>query len=99
MLEIVGQQATVGQPPLTHTPTQQIDLFGESTRGNLHFASSDEDDRPPASRRRIDDVLGLRWAMHAVLCFVFLQFSAWLRPLRAARLLGFAAWLSSCPHR
>lgn len=39
----------------------QIDLFGESTRGNLHFASSDEDDRPPV-RRRIDDVLGLRCA-------------------------------------
>ncbi|PRW58251.1 5 -nucleotidase domain-containing 4 isoform X1 isoform A [Chlorella sorokiniana] len=37
----------------------EIDLFGESTRGNLHFASSDEEDRPPA-RRRIDDVLGLR---------------------------------------
>ncbi|EFN59339.1 hypothetical protein CHLNCDRAFT_56697 [Chlorella variabilis] len=35
----------------------EIDLFGESTRGNLHFA--DEDDAEPR-RRRIDDVLGLR---------------------------------------
>ena len=38
-------------------PHPQIDLFGESTRGNLHFA--DESERPP-HRRRIDDVLGLR---------------------------------------
>ena len=44
-------------PPRPAHPARQIDLFGESTRGNLHFA--DEDDAEPR-RRRIDDVLGLR---------------------------------------
>ncbi|KAI3433722.1 hypothetical protein D9Q98_003530 [Chlorella vulgaris] len=34
----------------------EIDLFGESTRGNLHFA---EEDTSRPYRRRIDDALGL----------------------------------------
>ncbi|KAL4430736.1 hypothetical protein ABPG75_005992 [Micractinium tetrahymenae] len=43
----------------------EIDLFGESTRGNLHFADSSDDEEagrlpPPRRRRRIDDVLGLQ---------------------------------------
>ncbi|KAL4432385.1 hypothetical protein ABPG77_001684 [Micractinium sp. CCAP 211/92] len=42
----------------------EIDLFGESTLGNLHFADSSDDEEagrlpPPRRRRRIDDVLGL----------------------------------------
>lgn len=42
----------------------EIDLFGESTRGNLHFADSSDDEEagrlpPTRCRRRIDDVLGL----------------------------------------
>lgn len=49
-------------------PDRQIDLFGESTRGNLHFASSDEEDRPPTTRRRIDDVLGLRCCSGWLIC-------------------------------
>ncbi len=42
----------------------EIDLFGESTLGNLHFADSSDDEEagrlpPLRRRRRIDDVLGL----------------------------------------
>lgn len=63
-------------PPHIPPPPPQIDLFGESTRGNLHFASDDESDweegdAPQGSstaaqqqqrRQRApgDDVLGLR---------------------------------------
>lgn len=61
-----GEALKLRQPLLLPSSSAlQIDLFGESTLGNLHFASSDGSDDEsalpsPRARRTIDDVLGLR---------------------------------------